>query len=384
MQKMTSRERLWAAVRGEPVDTIPVAPRIWRYAKSVDASIVELAKQYDFEVSQCGGGYITAIHDVYGRSGADWPEAQVDVRTTREERMTRIERTIRTPGGALHDVLMQPDAGVEFGISPNPEWHEPLVKTRADAELLPYLFPDPRRLRPRFADVRRLEAEVGAAGFVAIRPTIGPDHMTVDALGVEQALVASLADPALLARVLELTDGWHTRVMELMLEDGFRLIFDPLYNFSLSVGWSPTFYRETVMPMLRRHADLIHRCGGTLFFYDDGKMAQSVEYMVAAGADIIETLTPVPAGDIVYADLARAHGGKACFKGGIDTVRIRFGTPAEIDRTVRDAVAALGPTRRFILSASDSITEGTPEANVRAFFAASRTYGREMARQLYA
>jgi len=105
--------------------------------------------------------------------------------------------------------------------------------------------------------------------------------------------------------------------------------------------------------------------------------------MVQAGADIIETLTPAPVGDIIYQDFAREHGGKACFKGGIDTVRIRFGTPEEIDRTVRESVEALAPTRRFILSASDSITEGTPEENVRAFFEAGRKYGSVAAKNLY-
>ena len=344
---MTPKERLWAAVRGEPLDRVPVAPRIWRYAKSVNRSLIELAQQYDFEVSLCAGSLLTAVHDYFGTRGDQWPEARVEVRAERDGQMTRIERTIRTPGGVLHDALVLPDAGGDYGISPNPEWSEPLVKTRADAELLPYLLPAPDQMKTCFDELLRLEEEVGDMGFLAVRPSIGPDHLAVDSLGVVQALMASAAEPDFLARVVEIADDWHTEVMKVVLEGGFRLIFDSLYNFSLSVGWSPNFYRRVAMPMIKRHADLVHSYGGTLFFYDDGKMAKSVGCMVEAGADIIETLTPAPAGDIIYADLAREHGGKACFKGGIDTA-YELGQIAGADRastrhidTLRDLVSKL-------------------------------------------
>jgi uroporphyrinogen-III decarboxylase len=46
-----------------------------------------------------------------------------------------------------------------------------------------------------------------------------------------------------------------------------------------------------------------------------------------------------------------------------------------VERTVREAIEVAAPGGGFILGTSDSIREGTPMANVRAYFAAAHTYG---------
>jgi len=373
-----------AAMDGEPVDRFPISPRIWRYAQWKNQGIFELARELDFDPNISHGG-LPPGHMDPDATDMDrlLPDVRYEIRRERLEGKTLYERTIRTPDGPLHDVLIKPDPGGEYGIAPNPEWREPLCKTADDVELLRHLLPDPRFARPSIERTLVLDREVGEAGLVSFRPSPGPDHVVVDALGPEQALVASVAEPELLDRAIDIADRWHLAVMTLALEAGVKIIFDPLYNFSLSVGFSPRFYREKAAPLLRRHAELIHSHGARMFFYDDGKLAGSIGAIVEAGADIIETLTPPPAGDLDYAWLAENYGGRACFKGGIDTVRIRFGTPEEIARTVRRSVETLGATRRFILSASDSITEGTPDANIRAFFDTGRAAGRELARRLF-
>lgn len=53
---------------------------------------------------------------------------------------------------------------------------------------------------------------------------------------------------------------------------------------------------------------------------------------------------------------------------------IQRGTPKLIERTVREAIDTAGPTG-FILGSSDSIRDGTPMENVRAYFEAAREYG---------
>ena len=49
--------------------------------------------------------------------------------------------------------------------------------------------------------------------------------------------------------------------------------------------------------------------------------------------------------------------------------------PEDIEEKVRDTIKAAAPGGGFILSTSDSIRDGTPIENVRAFFDSGRKYG---------
>ncbi|MCK4626784.1 MAG: hypothetical protein KAV00_15845 [Phycisphaerae bacterium] len=385
MAKMSSRERLLAAIEGRPVDMIPVSPRIWRYAMWKGLSKLELAVKFDFDLFIFGeGGLLTPLGDTYCEMVKTLlPDAEINITTRREGEKTVLSRAFRTPAGTLRDSIVQPDAGVGYGIAPNHEWLEPLVKTSDDVELLPYLLPEPALVRNNFDSVRRLQDRTGDAGLVAFRPMIGVDHLVVDALGVANAMIASIDNPLMLDRMVQIVDEWHMEIMKIVLEAGWKIIFDAWFNFSLSVGWSPEFYRTRVVPLLKKHADLIHSYGAKMFFYDDGKQAHSIGYVIESGADIIQTLTPPPGGDLDFNWLADNYGGKACLNGGIDTVKIRFGKPEEIESDVRGLMEILGPTGRFILGTSDSITEDTPEENMWALFKTAREYGKVMADKLY-
>ena len=83
-----------------------------------------------------------------------------------------------------------------------------------------------------------------------------------------------------------------------MLEQGAKAIFGCWYYGSLSAGWSPAIFREVFVPLMKQYADLIHRYGGIYHVYDDGKMMRTIGDYVAGGADVIETLTPPPVGDV--------------------------------------------------------------------------------------
>ncbi|MCK4627221.1 MAG: hypothetical protein KAV00_18050, partial [Phycisphaerae bacterium] len=351
MAKMRSRERLLAAIEGKPVDMIPVSPRIWRYAKWKGLSKSELAGKFDFDLFIFGeGGLPTPLDDTYCETVKPLlPDVEINITTRREGKKTVVTRAFITQAGTLRDIIVQADPGGEYDISPNHHWLEPLIKTSDDVELLPYLLPEPALVRNKFDSVRRLQDEIGDAGLVAFRPMIGVDNLVVDALGVTNALIASIDNPRMFDRTLQIVDEWHMELMKIILEAGWKIISNAWFNFSLSVGWSPEFYRTRVAPLLKKRADLIHSYGAKMFFYDDGKLAHSIGYVIESGADIIQTLTPPPGGDLDFRWLAENYGGKACFNGGIDTVKIRFGKPEEIESDVRDLMEILGPTGRFIL-----------------------------------
>ena len=102
---------------------------------------------------------------------------------------------------------------------------------------------------------------------------------------------------------------------------------------------------------------------------------QVIEDYADTGADVLETLTPPPVGDIDLAAAKKLVGDRIVLKGYVDLLYVlKLGTPEMIRETVREAVEKAGYDGRFILGTSDSIRDGTPEQNVKEYFEAAKRY----------
>jgi uroporphyrinogen decarboxylase len=127
---------------------------------------------------------------------------------------------------------------------------------------------------------------------------------------------------------------------------------------------------------MRQCAALVHQYDGIYHVYDDGRMRMTLGDYVSAGADVVETLTPPPVGDVDLAKAKRLHGKQTCLKGYVDLLYVlKMGTPELVERTVREAIEVAAPGGGFILGTSDSIREGTPIENVKTYFETARRYG---------
>ena len=173
MKEMTSRERLLCAIRGDEVDRIPVSPRIWRYGLWKGKSELELSRELGFDLFVFGtGGLATPFSDSFCELTGDLvPNVKIETTKRRKNSKTFVSRTFRTPGGTLHDEIVKPDANREYGISPNHEWLEPLVKSDDDVELIRYLLPEPKLVRRNFPGAHAL---VRRSGPRALWPSVPP------------------------------------------------------------------------------------------------------------------------------------------------------------------------------------------------------------------
>ena len=374
---MTPRQRLLAALSCAPVDTVPVSPRIWAYCLWKGMGELDCAERFGYDPYTTAGGLGTPLTSPFCEGMVFSHDVRVEIRRRRDGAKTTAERTFRTPGGTLHDVLVMPDARREYGIGPNPEWSEPLVKSHEDARLLPYVLPGPERMSMQH--FRQVEKEWGERGLVLMRTSAGTDHVAIDAMGIANAMLYLYDDESLFDEVFRVADDWNVSLMKVALEGGARYFFDSFFNMSLSAGWSPEVWRRKVLPLVKHHVELVHSYGGRLVLYDDGRIMGIMDMVAEAGVDALQTVAPPPIGDADFAALKRAHGGKICFWGGVDLALILRGTPREVEAQAREVIEKLGPTG-LILGTSDSIRDGSPDENVRAFCDAGRRYGRAGAR----
>ncbi|MDH3521046.1 MAG: uroporphyrinogen decarboxylase, partial [Myxococcales bacterium] len=130
----------------------------------------------------------------------------------------------------------------------------------------------------------------------------------------------------------------------------------------------PAEYREWVLPAHREIAAKLDRKRAPLILYVKGG-AHVVDAMLESGADVVSLDWRV---DLAAA--ARAADGRASLQGNLDPCALA--APAqEIERRVREMVAAAAPARGHIVNLGHGCMPDTPVEGVRAFTAAVRALG---------
>lgn len=375
---MTSRERLLAAIAHQEPDTVPVSPRIWAwlleyYGKGDWLAHLRAAKEFDFDPLISLGASIANYFYYPIGDYLELKDVAVELRIEREGECVTFYRTIHTPAGVLTDRVVKARPGRAYGISPNPEKREPLIKDRSDLDKLRYLLPDPATVSlGDYADVVEI---VGDRGLVEIRPHAGVDHILVDTMRIDNAMIAYYTDRELFDGVLQVAHEFYKGLLKACLERGVKIIFESWYNCSLGAGWSPAIWRECFLPRIREDVALVHSYDALFHFYDDGKVMPVLPNLADAGVDIISTLCPPPMGDVDLAKAKALIGDRVCLLGYCDLQKIKTESPAWIRQYVRETIQTAAPGGGFILGTSDSIRDGTPLENVRAYFQAAREFG---------
>ena len=114
-----------------------------------------------------------------------------------------------------------------FGLGPNPEKAVGLVKTIDDLEKMAYLLPDPEKFCN--SNFSLVDKALGDNGIVEIRPHSGVDHLLVDSLGFENALMMLYDDPELFKAALKMFHTYYKRCLIFALERGAKIIFESWY-----------------------------------------------------------------------------------------------------------------------------------------------------------
>jgi uroporphyrinogen-III decarboxylase len=377
---MTSRERVLTAMRGGIPDRVPISPRIGAflpgyYGASSWMHHLKAAKEFGYDICLATSHAVPSfIHAPDLRYGFVAPEVEVVQETREQDGGITVKRTFKTPAGPLTDVTFRAPGGREYGVSPSPVKHEHLIKDRDDLERIRYILPGPETVN--MATYHEIDQLVGDAGIIEMSQYPPFDHFLGDARGVIQLMMDYHLDRDFFDEMFALFETHSQAVLKAALEQGVRYVFGSWFYASLSAGWSPTIFRDYFVPQIRAAAELVHSYDGIYHAYDDGKMMETLGDYVDAGVDVIETLTPPPVGDVDLAEAKRLYGDKVCLKGYVDLLYVlKMGTVEDVRRTVREAIEIASPGGGFILGTSDSIREGTPIENIRAYFETAHAYG---------
>jgi MtaA/CmuA family methyltransferase len=336
---MTSRERFKKALRGEPVDRVPLFPMLMFFAAD--------------------------------RAGVKYREYATNGHALAQAQLRMLERWGLDAITACSDAFrLSADLGGEmlYPEERTPSLAAPLVGSESDLERLGR--PDPARAGTRMND--RLEAvrEMSRAahdrchivGWVEM-----PFAEACNLCGLRNFMVLILEQPRFAHRLLQFITRIEIEFGLAQLEAGADIVGAGDAAASML---SPQQFAEFAAPYERRVVDGIHGRWGLVKLHICGNTSRLLPAMAEVGADLynIDHMVNLSAAKQVFAARGR------CLKGNLDPVEhIMRSTPERCEARCHDCIRTAGPLG-YMLSAGCEIPAATPDAVMEAFCRAPQTY----------
>jgi len=326
---MTSKERIYATLRGESVDRVAVTPIFMAWAAH----------------------FIGRNYRDYYLDGDVLVDSQLAV--TRAFGIDQIS--------AISDPWREASAyGMEFEY-PEEGVGKPadtLLKGKNDiARLKKVDIRKAERTKQRIESVRRMAKEIGKTHSV-LGWVEGPFAEYADLRGVEAAMLDLMDRPDYFRQAAEAIIENEIKFAVAQVKAGADMIGVGDAAASLI---SPNQYKEFVLPLEKKLFDAIHEAGGAVKLHICGNVSNHVEFMAESGADIIDLDWMVP-----IEQTRELLGPDVTLCGNFDPAAVLLqSTPEKIAEAARECIEAGG--ERFILMPGCEVPPATPEENIRAF-----------------
>ncbi len=352
---MTSRERLMATLRGEPVDrpavnfyeiggfvVNPDDPDPFNVYNSPSwRPLLQLAEEQT-DVIRMG-----MLQPVVGGTGS---AGEFYTRETWEEHGSRFTRTTLDAGARKLSQLTRRDPGADT------VWVlEHMVKDTDDLRCLLGL-PDAafEKAPPDIAALEQLDADIGERGIVMVDSS-DPICEAAGLFDMAAYTLIAATEPALFHRLLErLAAPLHRRterVAEAFPGHLWRF-FGPEY--ATEPYLPPALFEEYVVRYTGPMVATVQRHGGFARIHSHGRVKSALPHIAAMGADAVDPLEPPPQGDVHLAEVCLEYGRDMVLFGNIEISEIESMPPPEFRKRAETAVrdGTQGEGRGFVLMPS--------------------------------
>lgn len=326
---MTPKERIYATLRGQPVDRRAVTPIFMAWSAN----------------------FIGRTYRDYYLDGDTLVESQLAV--TRAFGLDQAS--------AISDPWREASAyGMEFDYPPDGVGKPKgmLIQTPDDiARLAPFEIEKAERPRQRIESVRKMAQAVGATHSV-LGWVEGPIAEYADLRGVENTFMDLIDKPEMYVQAAGILIDNAARFARAQIDAGADMIG---MGDAVASLINPAMYEQYVLPFEKKLIDAIHEAGATVKLHICGNIANNIALMARTGADIIDVDWMVS-----LAAAREAVGPDVTLAGNFDPSAVLLqGTPEDVAQAARNCIESAGA--KFILQPGCEVPPGTPEPNLRAF-----------------
>ncbi len=356
--QMTSRERLLAALRGQPVDRLPWSPFLaywWDFQPGTLQDRGQISFLREIGADGLLRGFLTPFtcSDVQGISQYEsFIEPIPGVEFRREEKGDLWRNEFSTPVGKLVSLARRsPEGNTRFMI-------EHPVKGREDYKILRYIV-ERMLIKPNYAMVQREIDEVGDDGLSV--PLMSPFGKTPFQALIEHyvgtvQLVYDLADyPEEVEETMAVMSEKAMQAVRISVDSPAQAFIS--WEDSSTTNVSPAMFARYIAPELNRWGEEIHAVGKLFLHHACGHVRALLPTMAKEAVDAIESLSPPPTGNVEMWEARQTMGPEMGLIGGIEPVNFLQLDLIQLRADVENLIDRMG-THRYILANSDSCPPG--------------------------
>jgi uroporphyrinogen decarboxylase len=190
--------------------------------------------------------------------------------------------------------------------------------------------------------------------------------------GFEQSFLDMMLQPDLIHFIMETVTSFFTDYLHAIMKE-CREEVDLVFTAD-DIGQqeglllSLDMWAEFIKPYHVRINEMIHNMGSKVIYHTDGAVSEAVPGLMDMGIDVLQALQ-FSAANMDPKHLKDNYGDKLCFEGGMCVQKILpFGTVEEVRAEARKLIEILGKNGGYLCGPSHFIQAGTPPENVLAFF----------------
>jgi uroporphyrinogen decarboxylase len=194
-------------------------------------------------------------------------------------------------------------------------------------------------------------------------------------MGMDNILAGFLLQPELVELVMDKVLEANLGVVRNAIQAGAEIIvLGDDYAHNAGPMMSPGVFDTFIKPRLARMIAMIHECGAFCIKHSDGNLYPLLEAILETAPDGLNPIEPVAGMEL--ARVKQLAGDRVCLVGNIDCGNLLpHGTPEDVHKAVRRAIADAGEGGGYILSSSNSIHSSCRAENLIAMVDAVHTSG---------
>lgn len=376
---MNYKERILAAIKGDPIDELPFVPRLdlWYYSnlrngtlpeKYKNATIMDISEDMDIGVhsvmsrvnEDCDDfvDYVDCGIDIYRvNRGFVYGTGLNNVRRniTQEKDKWRVEYV--TPVGNVNVECRFTKSDWLAGSS-IPTVYEPPVKTVEDLKVMQYIYEN-ANVFPMYDKILEQQDALNDRGLVfawGLYYCSAMRQLQAALMTYDNFVYTSYDYPDEVKAYADSYDKYLDRILDVCVKAPVDVV--TCGSNIDSTLCSPPFMEEHVNPYLKKQADRLHEHGKFMACHLDGENHGSMDYIVKTGLDIADSIAPAPMTKIEFSEYRKQWKDITIFGGipSIVTVKDIF-SEYNFDKYMNDMMQELSDNgaRHLILHVADAL-----------------------------
>jgi hypothetical protein len=342
---MNSKERLLAALKGQPVDRTPFSP-----------FLAYVWESFPREIQEAGA---LAFHKEIGADplwrGSPCPcyaEPPEGIESQTAEDNGRTVTIINTPVGSLRMAAINSGSGNTSFLVEHPLKTEEDYKVQMWIEENTRFVPYPQATRDHLAGEGR---EGLSLGMLIPRGKSAYQQMVEHLAGTEELIYAQMDFPDTVRSLWQIMVEKDLEAVRLALDSEYEYFIT--WEDSSTQNYSPAQYDQFIGSEIGQWCEMLAGAGKKYVQHACGHVAALVGRMKDQGARAIESLSTPPTGNITLQDARSIAGPEMGIIGGIEPTRFLQLSDNDLETYVLSVMedAGGGP---FVLANSDSCPPG--------------------------